>query len=102
MPTEPPATPRKMLPPPMTTATCTPIFTTSATSPTIRTMVARLMPNASSPIRDSPDSFNKMRLWAGRSTGMGRLLGFGVSELKTGPVQAGCLDGSEPPLAAAT
>ena len=35
---------------------------TSAISSTMRTMVARLMPNASSPIRASPDSFNKMRL----------------------------------------
>jgi len=71
MPTEPPATPRKMFPPPITTATCTPMFTTSATSSTMRTMVARLMPKASSPISASPDSFNKMRLWAGRVWSMG-------------------------------
>ena len=44
--------------------------TTSATSSTMRTMVARLMPKASSPISASPDSFSKMRLWAGRASGM--------------------------------
>ena len=44
MPTEPPATPRKMLPPPMTTATSKPSCVTSCTSRTMRTMVARLMP----------------------------------------------------------
>src|SRR3954467_492377 len=70
MPTDPPATPRKMLPPPITTATCTPMFTTSAISCTMRTMVARLMPNASSPISASPDSLSRMRLWAGWA-GMG-------------------------------
>src|SRR5665647_630067 len=79
MPTEPPATPRKMLPPPITMATCTPIFTTSATSSTILTMVARLMPKASSPIRASPDSFSKIRLWAGWATDMKGSLNNGLS-----------------------
>jgi hypothetical protein len=44
MPTDPPATPRKMLPPPMTTATSQPVRVTCCTSRTMRTMVARLMP----------------------------------------------------------
>jgi hypothetical protein len=62
MPTEPPATPRKMLPPPMTIATSQPSWVTSCTSRTIRTMVARLMPYASSPIKASPESLSRMRL----------------------------------------
>ena len=56
-----PAMPRKMLPPPMTTPTCTPIRLTSAISPTMRDTTSRLMPYASSPIRASPESFNRMR-----------------------------------------
>src|SRR4051812_47278835 len=82
MPTEPPATPRKMLPPPMTMATSTPRFTTSATSCTMRTMVARLMPNASSPIRASPDSLSRIRLWAGWLGMDGGLLGCNGCECK--------------------
>src|ERR1039457_4389909 len=64
MPTEPPATPRKMLPPPMTTATSQPSCVTSWTSRTMRTIVARLMPYASSPIKASPESLSRMRLYA--------------------------------------
>jgi hypothetical protein len=44
MPTAPPATPRKMFPPPITTATSHPSWVISCTSRTMRTMVARLMP----------------------------------------------------------
>ena len=43
-------------------ATSTPSVVTSWISRTMRTMVARLMPKASSPIRASPDSFRRMRL----------------------------------------
>jgi hypothetical protein len=35
---------------------------------------ARLMPNASSPIKASPDSLSRMRLWAGRARVMRGLL----------------------------
>ena len=47
---------------PYSTATCTPSFTISAMSLTIPSMVLRLMPKASSPIRASPESFKRMRL----------------------------------------
>ena len=38
----------------------------------MRTMVARLMPKASSPIRASPESLSRMRLYAGIRAGSGR------------------------------
>jgi hypothetical protein len=51
-----------MLPPPITTASSTPSATTSPMSATMRSMVWRLMPKASLPIRASPDSFSRTRL----------------------------------------
>src|SRR6185503_2412096 len=65
MPAAPGARPRKMLPPPITTATSTPMRDTCAISPTIASIVCRLMPYASSPIRASPDSFSMTRLYFG-------------------------------------
>src|SRR5438874_1536915 len=71
MPAAPGATPRKMLPPPMTTATCTPSLTTSAISATMRSIVSRLMPYASSPISASPDSLSSIRRYAGFAAAAG-------------------------------
>src|SRR5690242_8898814 len=52
-----------MLPPPITTAISSPSAATCAISPTMRSMVARLIPNESSPIRASPLSLSRMRLY---------------------------------------
>src|SRR5712671_2825640 len=54
-----------MLPPPITTPISTPMRATCAISATIDSMVWRLMPNESSPIRASPESFSRMRLYLG-------------------------------------
>src|ERR1700694_140912 len=51
-----------MLPPPMTTAISRPSAATWAISPTMRSMVARLIPNGSSPIRASPLRLRRIRL----------------------------------------
>src|SRR5690349_24086957 len=67
---EPGATPRKMLPPPITVAISTPMRDTCAISATIDSMVCRLMPYASSPIRASPDSLRRMRLYFGAGIGL--------------------------------
>src|SRR5690606_32759037 len=63
MPCAPGAIPRKMFPPPMTMASSTPLFATVTISSVIRNMVARLIPNASSPMRASPESFRRTRLY---------------------------------------
>src|SRR3954471_2502473 len=73
MPIAPWATPRKMFPPPMTTAICTPRSETSFTSRTMRSTVSRLMPKESSPINASPDIFRRMRWYAGAAGGLGSL-----------------------------
>ena len=65
MPAAPCETPRKMLPPPMTIATCTPSSATSFTSRTMRSTVSRLIPKASAPMSASPDSLSRMRGYAG-------------------------------------
>src|SRR3954471_17463462 len=65
MPAAPGATPRKMLPPPMTAPISTPRRDTCATSSTMASIVARLMPYGSSPIRASPDSLSRIRLYFG-------------------------------------
>src|SRR5688572_1055744 len=57
-----------MLPPPITTPISTPRRATCATSATMSSMVCRLMPNGSSPIRASPDSLRRMRLYLGVTT----------------------------------
>jgi hypothetical protein len=49
---------------------------TSATSVTMRMMVAWLMPKASSPIKASPESLSKMRLCAGVGLVMADFLNF--------------------------
>src|SRR5689334_887185 len=62
MPAAPGATPRNRFPPPITTAISSPSAATWPISSTIRSMVARLMPKASSPISASPLSFRSTRL----------------------------------------
>src|SRR3546814_15262200 len=63
MPCAPGATLRKIFPPPMTIASSTPSVATSATSSVMRSMVERLIPNASSPISASPESLRRTRLY---------------------------------------
>src|ERR671914_418974 len=65
MPAAPGATPRKMLPPPITTPSSTPRRDTWASSATIASIVWRLMPKGSSPIKASPESLSRMRLYLG-------------------------------------
>src|SRR5438132_7832454 len=65
MPAAPGARPRKMLPPPITTPISTPRRATCATSATIPSMVCRLMPKGSSPIRASPESLRRILLYFG-------------------------------------
>src|ERR1043165_1816081 len=65
MPSAPGARPRKMLPPPITTPISTPRRETCATSETMLRIVCRLMPYGSSPIRASPESLRRMRLYFG-------------------------------------
>src|SRR5688572_197229 len=65
MPAAPGATPRKMLPPPITTPSSTPRRDTWAISATIASIVWRLMPKGSSPIKASPESLRRMRLYFG-------------------------------------
>src|SRR6195256_2841229 len=72
-------TPRKMLPPPITMPTSTPISTTSRTSCAICCSVLGEMPYFPSPISASPLSFSRMRLnrgglAAGTGTGGGSYL----------------------------
>ena len=69
----------------------------------MRTMVARLMPKASSPISASPDSFNKIRLCAGRASDMNGLLVLdGVSVPASLGFRRGFGKDQAPALAAAT
>src|SRR6266568_3901837 len=75
MPSVAPETPRKMLPPPMVSATSTPISTTSFTSCAMAVSVFGEMPYLPSPMSASPDSLRRMRLYRGfglsaRSLGM--------------------------------
>src|SRR5882672_1068475 len=63
IPAAPGATPRKILPPPITTAISSPSAATWPISPTMRSMVARLIPKGSSPMRASPLSLSRMRLY---------------------------------------
>src|SRR5258706_6455967 len=59
------ASPRKMLPPPMTTATSTPSPRTSAISDAIPSSVAGSMPNPDCPMSASPESLSRIRLKRG-------------------------------------
>src|SRR5262245_33424944 len=65
MPAAPGATPRKMFPPPITSPISTPRREICATSPTMSSIVCRLMPKGSSPIRASPDSLSRILLYFG-------------------------------------
>src|SRR5436190_18669232 len=65
MPAVPGETPRKMLPPPITTPISTPRRETCAISVTIPSMVCLLTPKGSSPIRASPDSLRRILLYLG-------------------------------------
>src|SRR5512145_1171339 len=69
MPAAPGATPRKMLPPPMTTPISTPRRATCATSATISSIVCRLMPKGSSPMSASPESLSRILLYFGVTIG---------------------------------
>src|SRR6187549_2337781 len=86
MPAAPGATPRKMLPPPITMPISQPRRDTCATSETIDSIVWRLMPKGSSPIRASPDSLSRILLYLGvmtrasmRLTGLGHHFGSEVA-----------------------
>src|SRR5579862_2411641 len=59
-----------MLPPPTTTATCTPLRTTSAVWRAMLATVTGSMPSFSPPANASPESFNNTRFhcWSGQST----------------------------------
>src|SRR5262245_59613257 len=87
MPAAPSATPRKMLPPPITAPISTPSEATVATSSTIISIVWRLMPNGSSPISASPESLSRTRLYFGcdivlaRGSRLGHHLGGEVARL---------------------
>src|SRR5580765_4496416 len=92
MPSAPGASPRKMLPPPITTPISTPRRETCATSETMFRMVCRLMPYGSSPIRASPESLRRILLYFGvnappsvRLPGLGHDLGGEVGGLLLDP-----------------
>src|SRR6188474_3109598 len=59
------ATPRKMLPPPMTMPTSTPSCVISLMSDAIAEVTAGSIPKFCSPINASPDSFSRTRLYMG-------------------------------------
>src|SRR5271166_2190538 len=62
MPLSAPWSPRKKLPPPTTTATCTPSSAAAFRSPAIRRMVGACSPCVSGPISASPESLTTTRL----------------------------------------
>src|SRR4051812_11845441 len=64
MPLVAPSTPRKMLPPPMTSEVCAPLWAISFTSVAMRVSVLGSMPYLPSPMSASPDSLRRMRLYA--------------------------------------
>src|SRR5688500_10978399 len=59
------ASPRNRLPPPITTAVCTPISWISPTSLAICVVTAGSIPNACSPIKASPESLRSTRRYIG-------------------------------------
>src|SRR5579863_441357 len=65
MPLSAPSSPRKKLPPPTTTATCTPSLAAALRSPARRRMVGACRPWESGPIRASPESLTTTRLNSG-------------------------------------
>src|SRR5437879_4464728 len=69
------ASPRKMLPPPMTTATSTPRARTSATSEAMFSSVAGSMPKPPAPMSASPDSLSRIRLKRGLAAGAASAMG---------------------------
>src|ERR1700680_2231391 len=56
-------TPRKMLPPPMTMAICTPAFCTATISSAMLASVSASMPVRRPPMSASPESLSRMRLY---------------------------------------
>src|SRR5512132_517225 len=66
MPTALAAMPRKMLPPPMTMATCTPSAVTSRTSAPTRSRTGGSIPYPWFPASASPESFRTIRRYTGR------------------------------------
>src|ERR1041384_1408495 len=58
-------TPRKMFPPPTTTATSTPSLAVSAISPATWVRTSGLIPYPCCPISASPEILRRMRLYAG-------------------------------------
>src|SRR5882672_2264436 len=77
MPAVPSDTPRKILPPPITTPISTPRRETCAISATIASMVCLLTPKESSPISASPDSLRRILLYLGVTGRSVRLPGRG-------------------------
>src|SRR5262249_46605935 len=69
------ASPRKMLPPPMTTATSTPRPRTSATSAAMLSRVVGSMPKPAAPMSASPESLSRMRLKRGVAAGTASAMG---------------------------
>src|SRR5438309_7076835 len=60
-------TPRKMLPPPTTMAISTPSLWTATISSAMLASVSASMPVRRPPIKASPESFSRMRLYFGRA-----------------------------------
>src|ERR1022692_1617764 len=69
------ATPRKILPPPTTKPTCTPVAATAATSAASSLTRAASMPKGAPPASASPESLSRIRLYW--DTGIGRPFGAG-------------------------
>src|SRR5690242_19974864 len=75
--------PRKMFPPPMTTATSTPSRTTSAISSAMRPIVSGSMPYPWPPASASPDSLSRMRRYAAAGPGAA-MGGLALAHLEAG------------------
>src|SRR5580704_10287496 len=81
------ATPRKILPPPTTRPTCTPVAATAATSPASSLTRAASIPKAAPPASASPLSLSRMRLYC--DTGVGRPFGAGFDRCDIAHLIAG-------------
>src|SRR5712675_1647565 len=79
------ARPRKMLPPPMTSAISTPSARTSAISEAMRSMTPGSMPKPVSPMRASPESLSRMRLKRGAGSPM-EMGEYGIDAAESRPV----------------
>src|SRR5579872_5059863 len=81
------AAPRNMLPPPTTSATCTPSFTAAMISVARWATTSGEMPRGSAPANNPPDSFSTTRCQLGCSTpasGVRVIRGSGLADLKPG------------------